>query len=82
MFDSSLVNDDDITDELLALQTSVSQFVIMAIEFMDILGNIVEFSLRVLNESSNFDQRSICLILLGIVSYSVNNKSDILRRIK
>ena len=42
VFDCSLYSDDEITDELLALQTSVSQFIVMAVEQLHVLNGLLE----------------------------------------
>ena len=54
----------------------------MAVEFLGILERIVDFALKILAENSSFDQKSICLILLGIVFYNISNKSDLLGKVK
>lgn len=41
VFDSSMIDDDRITDPLLSLKTSISQFVVMSIEFVGILETVI-----------------------------------------
>lgn len=77
-----MIDDDKITDELLSLKTSVSQFLVMSCEFVGVLETLLTFSLQILQTSSNFNERSICMTIIGILSYNVRSKSDILKSIK
>lgn len=77
-----MIDDDKITDPLLSLKTSVAQMLIMSIEFVGILESSAGFALQFLGSNPDFEGRSICLIILGIMSYNLRSKSDILREIR